>query len=159
MENDLEFLSSLRTPGEEELKRLWELLSSQDRDVKHEAWRAVERLMELRGLPTSWFLEALCHPDHGSRYRAWNSVPRFLDGLGRESVRERVRCFLQLLVTDNQTVRALSWYATLIPLLRAKVLSFAEVSPLMKWCLEVGGEWRELILETCEELESMRTQG
>jgi hypothetical protein len=29
----------------------------------------------------------------------------------------------------------------------------------MKWCLEVGGEWRELILETCEELESMRTQG
>jgi len=53
-------------------------------------------------------------------------------------VRERVRCFLQLLVTDNQTVRALSWYATLIPLLRAKVLSFAEVSPLMKWCLESG---------------------
>lgn len=47
--------------------------------------------------------------------------------------------FFQLLKDQNLTIRLLSWYVTLIPLINVGVIS-REVTPYLKWLCELKDE-------------------
>jgi hypothetical protein len=80
--------------------------------------------------------------DTGTRYRAWNEVPNFISNnlFAVEDVRKNVEYFFQLLKDQNLTVRLLSWYVTLIPLINVGVISREEVTTYLKWLCELKDE-------------------
>ena len=116
------------------------LLRSEDKDLKYEAWNYV--LRHQNDLGKEYLIQLLRFDDTGTRYRAWNEVPNFISNnvFAVEDVRKNVEYFFQLLKDQNLTVRLLSWYVTLIPLINVGVISREEVTPYLKWLCELKDE-------------------
>lgn len=125
------------------------LLRSEDKDIKHEAWNYV--LRHQNDLGREYLIQLLRFDDTGTRYRAWNEAPNFISNnvLTMEDVRKNVEYFFQLLKDKNLTVRVLSWYVTLIPLINVGIIGRDEVRPYLKWLCELKDE---VLDEVKEEL-------
>ncbi|QKR00821.1 hypothetical protein GWK48_10880 [Metallosphaera tengchongensis] len=124
-------------------------LESKDREIKHEAWLKVERLVESGDLKL--LLSLLCFRDHGTRYRAWNLLAKYLHSISNDELRDKVNCLLEMLKDDDVNVRRLVWYSTLPQL--HHLLDPAKVRELKRYCLEVmEGDWKELLEETCRDV-------
>ncbi len=133
------------------MPRLIQLLSSNDKDVKHASWEVIQEMIEKGSFnDKETFLSLLCYPDEGSRYRVWNLVPKVLNNMISEGeLLSRADCLSQLLKSNNLEVRALAWYQTLPPLLH--VLRKIPCS-IINYCESIGGEWKELVSESCNEV-------
>jgi hypothetical protein len=133
---------------------LLDFLSSNDKELKHRAWEIVQDMIE-KGLikQKEDVIPLLCYHDEGTRYRVWNLVPKMVTSglISNENVIEKLDCLLSMLRSNNHEIRALSWYSTLPPLL--SLLSKDRVKPLLSYCRSVNGEWRDLVEETCREIE------
>ncbi|BCS93680.1 MAG: hypothetical protein MjAS7_2288 [Metallosphaera javensis (ex Sakai et al. 2022)] len=130
--------------GKEELLKY---LQSGDKDIKHEAWIAAEKLISHGRLDVE---SLLCFPDHGTRYRVWNLIPG-LTQVNREAVLHNIPCLLELLKDEDLNVRRLTWYVTLPKLL--DYVNLEDVRRLTAFCKEVAvGEWKDLLDETCREI-------
>ncbi|QGA69077.1 hypothetical protein [Sulfolobus sp. E11-6] len=143
-------LNILRSSSNLPLDLVRKLLSDKDKDIKHEAWNYV--ILNVKN--KEFLLELLSFHDTGTRYRAWNSVPEFVNRgiLSLDEVMKRKEYFLEMLKDNNKVVRGLSWYVTLKPLLDMKVVSLEEVlvySPFL--CELVNSEFHEVVREVMEE--------
>ncbi|AWR96758.1 hypothetical protein DFR86_03760 [Acidianus sulfidivorans JP7] len=138
-----------------ELESLIELLSSQNKDEKHKAWDTIQNMIKEGKIKDKGVIyELLCYKDKGSRYRVWNFVPEMLSlGIIQEEDIIKMRdCFYDLLKDKDETIRGLSWYSTLPPLLN--YLDIKEIVSMIAYCqsLLTSSNWKELIKETCDEV-------
>ncbi|EZQ01607.1 hypothetical protein CM19_12815 [Candidatus Acidianus copahuensis] len=133
-----------------EIQDLIYQLSSRDKNVKHEAWLETEKIINSGNLQL--LLNLLCFTDHGTRYRAWNLLPKFLDRIKANEVRERLPCLLEMLKDEDINVRRLTWYNVLPQIFQ--FLDKEELKRIRKYCEEVASDdWKELLDETCREIE------
>lgn len=143
-------LNILRNSSNLPLDLIRRLLSDKDKDIKHEAWNYV--ISNVRD--KEFLLELLSFHDTGTRYRAWNSVPKFVERgiLTLEEVIKRKEHFLEMLKDSNKVVRALSWYVTLKPLLEMNVVSLGEVLSYSTFLCElINSEFHEVVEEVMQE--------
>ncbi|TRM79937.1 hypothetical protein DJ531_12970, partial [Sulfolobus sp. A20-N-F6] len=83
---------------------LTSLLSSSDKDIKHEAWNYV--LKNIDKLKKEEIYLLLSFPDTGTRYRVWNAIPDLVQKgvLTRDEVLSHISYFKDMLKDNNMTV-------------------------------------------------------
>ena len=125
-------------------------LTSDDKDIKHEAWNYV--LSNISRFSKDFLYELLRFPDTGTRYRVWNSVPELIQKnlISIDEARKYKEYFIELLKDTNYVVRMLSWYVTLKPILELGVIKYDDVYNNSKYFCE--------ILTLYEQLEEVRQE-
>ncbi|AWR95618.1 hypothetical protein [Acidianus brierleyi] len=135
------------------ITQLVELLSSNDKDVKHKAWEILQKLIENNVIKDkNLIIDLLCYKDEGSRYRVWNFVPKMIEMkiINENDIKSSKQCLFQMLTTDNIDVRALTWYSTLPQVL--PYLNKDEIYQYLKYCKDLlNSSWKDIIEETCQE--------
>lgn len=129
-------------------------LSSSDKDIKHEAWNYV--LTNASKLPHSLLIELLKFADTGTRYRVWNEIPNFLawNIFKVEEVKQNIHWFIELLRDSNLTVRFLSWYVSLKPLISLGLVRREEIEKEITYLEELKkfDEYKDFVDEILKEL-------
>ncbi|BDC17703.1 hypothetical protein [Acidianus sp. HS-5] len=135
------------------MEKLKEYLQSDNKDMKHEAWNYVES--HYKELGKDFIIEMLKFQDTGTRYRAWNFVKKLVDEnfLTVKECRDLSPYFLEMLEDKNLTVRALSWYVTLMPLIELGIIDKGEVvKNYSKYLCEIYEQYKDVLEEVKEEL-------
>lgn len=147
-------LSLFQSADQLSLNDIEKFLSSDDKDIKHEAWNYV--LKKAKYLPHSFLVSLLKFPDTGTRYRAWNSLLSFIsEGLiSVEEAKSYKEYFIEMLRDSNLTVRFLSWYVTLKQVLDLNIVNEEDIKKEKKYLIELLqiDEYKELVNELLSEL-------
>ncbi|AGJ61956.1 hypothetical protein [Saccharolobus islandicus] len=149
-----EILSRLKSSERLPYEFLEECLSSQGRDIKHEAWNYV--LRSIRLMDKEFIYSLLSFKDTGTRYRAWNEVANFVkEGiLSLDEVIKFKEYFKEMLKDSNLTVRSLVWYVTLKPLIEMGVIEKDEIYKYSKYLCELlSSQFSEVANEVKQEFE------
>ncbi|ARM75243.1 hypothetical protein [Acidianus manzaensis] len=136
------------------LQELISKLSSKNKDEKHEAWNNIQEMIKSSKINKEIIKDLMCYEDKGSRYRVWNYVSEMLNQgiLDKNDVIEKAKCFYDLLKDEDETIRGLSWYSTLPQLI--DILDKQEILNIISFCESLlnSDEWKDLIKETCDDL-------
>ncbi|TRM72981.1 hypothetical protein DJ523_08540, partial [Sulfolobus sp. E5] len=116
---------------------LTSLLSSSDKDIKHEAWNYV--LKNIDKLKKEEIYLLLSFPDTGTRYRVWNAIPDLVQKgvLTRDEVLSHISYFKDMLKDNNMTVRFLTWFVTLRMILDMRLIDESEIKTYKDYLCEL----------------------
>ncbi len=153
--NKEETLKRLRGVVSNELSfdLLTSLLSSSDKDIKHEAWNYVLKNIGKLKKEEIYFL--LSYPDTGTRYRVWNAIPDLLQEglLTTDEILSHIAYFKDMLRDNNVIVRFLTWYVTLRILIDMRLISESEIRIYKDYLCELlnYADFKDFVIQVAEE--------